>query len=83
MGARAVLTKSWRGQILEVDMKKIALAAVLSAAASTAFAGGHGSKYAEPVIEPEIIVEETRKSSAGIVVPIMLLVLIAAAVAAN
>jgi hypothetical protein len=64
-------------------MKKIALAAALSAAGSTAFAGGVGGKYADPVIEPEIIVEETRKSAAGIVVPIMLLILIAAAVASS
>jgi hypothetical protein len=64
-------------------MKKLALAAVLSAAASTAFAGGVGSKYADPIIEPEIIVEETRKSAAGIVVPILLLVLVAAAVASR
>jgi len=64
-------------------MKKIALAAAFSAAASTAFAGGIGGKYADPIIEPEIIVEETRKSAAGIVVPILLLVLIAAAAASR
>ena len=65
-------------------MKKIALAAALSMAATSSFAGGHGtSKYAEPVIEPEVIVEDTRSTAAGIVVPIMLLVVLAAAVAAR
>ena len=34
-------------------MKKVALAAALSVAATTAFAGG----YEEPIIEPEIIVD--------------------------
>jgi hypothetical protein len=64
---------------LEVDMKKIALAAALSVAASTAFAGG----LSAPIVEPEVIVEDTSGSSAGgIVVPLILLALIAA-VAAN
>lgn len=57
-------------------MKKIALAAALSLAASTAFAGG----MAEPVMEPEVVVEEA-SSSAGGIVPLLLLVLVAAAVA--
>lgn len=64
-------------------MKKIALAAALSMAATTAFAGGHGSKYAEPVVEPAVIVEDTSSSSAGIIVPLMLLLVVAAAVAAK
>ena len=65
-------------------MKKLALALAITGAASTAaMAGSPGGKFADPVIEPPIIVEDTRKSAAGIVVPIMLLVLIAAAVAAN
>ncbi|MBK1636124.1 hypothetical protein [Rhodovulum adriaticum] len=55
-------------------MKKIALAAAVSVAATTAFAGG----YSEPVIEPEIIVEDTSSSAAGILVPIVALVLVAA-----
>jgi len=58
-------------------MKKIALAAALSVAASTAFAGN----MAEPVMEPEIIIEETSSSNGGIIVPLIFLVLIAAAVA--
>lgn len=60
-------------------MKKLVLAAALTGAASTAFAGG----IAEPIMEPEIIVEETAGTTAGgIVVPLILLALIAA-VAAN
>lgn len=63
-------------------MKKLALALAVSAAvASPSFAGTMGGKFADPIIEPEIIVEETRKSTAGIIVPILLLVLLAAAVA--
>ncbi|MEM9522728.1 MAG: hypothetical protein AAF982_01835 [Pseudomonadota bacterium] len=57
-------------------MKKIACAAAFSLAASTAFAGS----YDDPIIEPEIIVEETSSSSAGILVPLALLVLLAVAV---
>lgn len=56
-------------------MKKLVLAAAFAGAASTAFAGG----LAEPVMEPEIIVEETSGTTAGgIVVPLILLALIAA-----
>lgn len=65
-------------------MKKIALAAALSLSATSAFAGAHTtSKMAEPVIEPAVVVEDTRAGSAGIIVPIMLLLLVAAAVAAR
>ncbi len=56
-------------------MKKIALAAAFSVAASTAFAGS----YVEPIIEPEVIVEDTASSGAGIIVPLLLLALVAAA----
>lgn len=56
-------------------MKKIALAAALTVAANTAFAGG----LAEPVMEPEVVKASTSSSAAGIVVPLLLLVLIAAA----
>lgn len=57
-------------------MKKFALAAVLSVAASTAFAGG----LSDAVIEPEVIIEDTAGSSnGGIIVPIMALLLFAAA----
>lgn len=56
-------------------MKKVALAVALSAAASTAFAGG----LDEPVVEPEIIVEDTG-TAGGIIVPLMLLVLLGVAI---
>jgi hypothetical protein len=58
-------------------MKKVALAAAFSLAASTAFAGG----LDEPIVEPEIIVEDTG-TGGGWVVPVILLVLLGAAAAA-
>jgi len=61
---------------LEVDMKKLVLAAALTAAASTAFAGS----VADPIIEAPVIVEETTGSSAGIIVPLIILALVLAAV---
>ena len=63
--------------ILEVNMKKLVLAAALTAAASTAFAGAP----AEPIIEAPVIVEETQSSSAGIIVPLILLAIVGVAVA--
>ncbi|MAN14485.1 hypothetical protein [Alterinioella nitratireducens] len=60
-------------------MKKLALAAALSVAATSAFAGG----YVEPVLEPVVIVEETTSSAGGVIVPILALILIAAAIAAD
>lgn len=60
-------------------MKKIVLAAALTAAASTAYAGN----LAEPVVEAPVIVEEAEGSSAGILLPLLLLVLVGAAVASN
>ncbi|MBO6604603.1 MULTISPECIES: hypothetical protein [Paracoccaceae] len=60
-------------------MKKLALAAAISVAATSAFAGG----MAEPVLEPVVIVEDTSTSAGGILVPILALILIAAAVAAD
>ena len=61
-------------------MKKLVLAAALTGAASTAFAGG----IAEPIMEPEIIVEETSTGTGGgWVVPVVLLALVAAVAAAN
>lgn len=66
-------------EFLEVNMKKLVLAAALAAAASTATAGN----LAEPVIEAPVIVEQTQGTSAGIILPLVLLVLVAAAVAAN
>lgn len=56
-------------------MKKIALAAAFSLAASTAFAGG----VSEPIVEPEVIVEDS-SSAGGVLVPLLFLVMLAAAV---
>lgn len=60
-------------------MKKFVLAAAMTVAASSAFAGS----LADPIIEAPIIVEEATSSSAGVLVPILLLVLVAAAVATD
>lgn len=57
-------------------MKKIALAAALSLAATSAFAGG----LVPPVVEPEIVEAQT-SSSGGVLVPLLLLVAIAAVAA--
>lgn len=78
MGALILRIVREKGRILEDTMKKLALAAVLSVVATGAFAGG----YVEPVIEPVVIVEDTSSSAGGILVPILALVLIAAAVVA-
>jgi len=61
-------------------MKKVAIAAVVASVfASSAFAGN----IIEPIIEPQIIVEETSSSSAsGLIIPILLIAVIAA-IAAN
>lgn len=56
-------------------MKKLALAAALTVAANTAFAGG----MVEPVMEPEVVKASTSSSAGGIVVPLLLLLVIAAA----
>jgi hypothetical protein len=60
-------------------MKKLVLAAAFTAAASTAFAGN----LSEPVVEAPVIVEEATGTSQGIILPLILLVLVAAAVASN
>ena len=60
-------------------MKKIALAAALSLAASSAFAGG----LAQPVMEPAPVVEKSAASSGGFLIPLLLLVLVAAAISSN
>ncbi len=59
-------------------MKKLALAAALTAVATASFAGG----VVEPVMEPEVVEAATSSSAGGIIVPLLLLVIIAA-VAAN
>lgn len=60
-------------------MKKLVLAAAFTAAASTAFAGN----LSEPVVEAPVIVEQATGTSQGIILPLILLVLVAAAVASN
>lgn len=55
-------------------MKKIALAAALSVAATSAFAGG----AAEPMMEMETVAKAS-SSGAGLVVPLLLLVALAVA----
>lgn len=60
-------------------MKKFVLAAALSVAATSVFAGG----LAEPVMEPEVVEAATSSSAGGIIVPLLLLLVIAAAVSAN
>lgn len=57
-------------------MKKLVLAAALTAAASTAHAGS----LADPVIEAPVIIEEATGSSGGVLLPLILLVLVAAAI---
>ena len=58
-------------------MKKIALAAALTVAASTAFAGG----MATPVMEETPIVADVQTSSSngGLLIPLLLLLVLAAA----
>jgi len=51
-------------------MKKLALAALFAVVGGAAMAGA----LADPIIEPEIIVEHTTMSAAGIIIPILLLV---------
>ena len=58
-------------------MKKLVLAAAFAGIASSTFAGAP----ADPIVEPEVIVEETRASSGGIVLPLILLAVLIAAVA--
>ncbi len=63
-------------------MKKIALATILSVAASGAFAGGMAPEPA-PMMEP-VVVEESSPASGGFVIPLLLLAVMAAvAVAAD
>lgn len=62
-------------------MKKLILAAAISVAATA----GHAGNLDEPVIEAPVIVEETAASSsaAGVWVPLVLLAVVAAVVAAD
>jgi len=59
-------------------MKSIALAAALSLAASSAFAGG----YTAPVMEPVVMTEKASSSSGGgVLVPLIVLLVLWAALA--
>lgn len=60
-------------------MKKLVLAAALAGFASTASAGS----IAEPIVEPVIVEETQQGSSGGIILPLLLLVLVGAAIAAS
>ena len=62
-------------------MKKLALAAVLAGAASTAMAGSYAKDDVE--MEPVVVVEEAAQSSssAGILIPLLLIAVVAAAAA--
>lgn len=71
------------GNETEDVMKKIALAAAFSVAATGAFAGGGTTKYDEPVVEPEIIIEDTQAQPTNLWVPALLLLVIAAGFAAS
>ena len=59
-------------------MKKLALAAALSLVATGAFAGG-----VVTTVAPIEVADDTTSSASGILVPLLALILIAAAVAAN
>lgn len=63
----------------DYTMKNIVLAAAFTAAASTAFAGGMSQPVME--MEPVVIMEEAAgsSSSAGLIIPLILIALIAAA----
>ncbi len=60
-------------------MKKLVLAAALTAVATTASAGS----YVEPVMEAPVVVEETNASSSSkaVWIPLVVLAVIAAAIA--
>ena len=60
-------------------MKKLVLAATVSLADTTAFAGGMGEPIMEPQMEPAIVETQTSSSSGGVVVALLLLLVIAAA----
>lgn len=64
-------------------MKKLALAALLSVFATGAFAAAHAK--GEVMMEAPVIVEETEQAStsAGIIVPLVLLALVIAAASSN
>jgi len=60
-------------------MKKFALAAAFAGAASTAFAGNMAAPVME--MEPVVVMEETAasSSSAGLIIPLIIIALVAVA----
>jgi fructose-bisphosphate aldolase class 1 len=59
-------------------MKKVMLAAAVAALAATA---AHAGSLADPIVEPEVIVETaTSSSAAGIIVPLLFLAAVGAAI---
>lgn len=64
---------------MNIVRKITAFGAGLSALAGSAMAGG----MAEPMMEPEVIVEEAAASSGGFILPLILLALVALALANN
>ena len=61
--------------VLEVNMKKLVLAAAFAGAATAGFAGS----VDDAVVEAPVVVEEATSSSSGALLPIILLVILAAA----
>lgn len=62
-------------------MRKLLIASTAALALGTATAQAGG--MAEPVMEPEVIVEDSTGTSGGLLIPILLLVLVAAAVSSG
>ena len=60
-------------------MKRIALAAVVGFAASTAFAGGFDEPQIEPPVMIDVVGTEGSSSAGGMIIPLILLALLAAA----
>lgn len=77
LGFNTLALKTICRNFLEDTMKSIALAAALSLAATTAFAGSYEAPTME--MEPEMIAESTSSSAGGIIVPLLALVVLYAA----
>ncbi len=61
-------------------MKTTALALSFALVASAAFAGGMAEPVMEPTMAPAVVEQQTGSSAQGIIVPLLLLAVIAAAV---
>jgi len=66
-------------------MKKLALAAVIAGSATTAFAGNTAAPIIEtaPVTPIEVVEQGSLPGSTGIIIPLIIVALIAAAVIAD